>query len=56
MPNWKEDKIAIFLQDNPNQRYTAKAIAEANTTRYPDDYAEKRANPRFETEPNRSPI
>lgn len=43
-------KIALFLQDNPNQRYTAKAIAEAITTRYPEDYAEKRANPRFETE------
>lgn len=43
-------KIAHFLQDNPNQRYTAKVIAEAITTRYPEDYAEKRANPRFETE------
>ncbi|MCI9780098.1 COG2958 family protein [Proteus mirabilis] len=43
-------KIALFLQDNPNQRYTAKAIAEAITTRYPEDYVEKRANPRFETE------
>ncbi|MFV8413391.1 COG2958 family protein [Vibrio owensii] len=43
-------KIALFLQDNPNQRYTAKAIAEAITTRYPEDYAEKRANPRFYTE------
>ncbi|MFA0135188.1 COG2958 family protein [Vibrio splendidus] len=43
-------KIALFLQDNPNQRYTAKTIAEAITTRYPEDYAEKRANPRFETE------
>ena len=36
-------KIALFLQDNANQRYTAKTIAEAITTRYPDDYAEKRA-------------
>ena len=43
-------KIALFLQDNPNLRYTAKAIVEAITTRYPEDYAEKRANPRFETE------
>ena len=43
-------KIALFLQDNANQRYTAKAIAEAITARYPEDYAEKRANPRFETE------
>ncbi|MGR5120447.1 COG2958 family protein [Vibrio astriarenae] len=43
-------KIALFLQGNPNQRYTAKAIAEAITARYPEDYAEKRANPRFKTE------
>lgn len=43
-------KIALFLQDNPNQRYTAKSIAEAITSRYPEDYAEKWANPRFETE------
>ncbi len=43
-------KIALFLQNNPSQQYTAKAIAEAITTRYPEDYAEKRANPRFETE------
>lgn len=43
-------KIALFLQENANQRYTAKAIAEAITARYPEDYAHKRANPRFETE------
>ncbi|HIF9345481.1 TPA: COG2958 family protein [Photobacterium damselae] len=43
-------KIALFLQENPNQRFTAKAIAEAITARYPEDYADKRANPRFGTE------
>lgn len=43
-------KIALFLQENVNQRYTAKAIAEAITALYPEDYSEKRANPRFETE------
>ncbi len=43
-------KIALFLQENANQRYTAKAIAEAITARYPEDYAEKKSNPRFETE------
>lgn len=43
-------KISVFLQENPNQRYTAKQIAEAISARYPDDYVEKRSNPRFETE------
>ncbi len=43
-------KIRIFLQENPNQRYTAKQIAEAIIARYPDDYTEKRANTRFQTE------
>ena len=43
-------KIALFLQENVNQRFTAKAIAEAITALYPADYSEKRANPRFETE------
>ena len=43
-------KIALFLKENANQRFTAKAIAEAITERYPEDYIAKRANPRFETE------
>ncbi|MEJ6080165.1 HrgA protein [Vibrio sp. 1-Bac 57] len=43
-------KIALLLQESPNQRYTAKQIALAVTERYPEDYLDKRANPRFETE------
>lgn len=43
-------KIALLLQESPNQRYTAKQIALAITERYPEDYLDKRANPRFETE------
>jgi hypothetical protein len=43
-------KIAKYLQDNPNQRFTAKKIAHAITNAYPEDYVEKRANPRFEVE------
>lgn len=43
-------KIALFLQENPNQRYTAKQIAYSITSHYPEDYAEKRLNPRFSTQ------
>jgi len=43
-------KIAELLQNNSNQRFTAKQIAVAITENYPDDYSEKRSNPRFETE------
>ena len=43
-------KIAEYLQENLSQRYTAKQIAQAITQRYPSDYVEKRANPRFATE------
>lgn len=43
-------KISMFLEGNPNQRYSAKQIAEAITSRYPADYVEKRANPRFKTD------
>ncbi|MEZ9490517.1 COG2958 family protein [Vibrio breoganii] len=43
-------KIALYLKENPNHRYTAKQIAEAITGRFPEDYSEKRKNPRFETD------
>lgn len=35
-------KIAKFLQDNPNQKFTARQIALAIVEKYPDDYLDKR--------------
>ncbi|WP_031566675.1 COG2958 family protein [Rheinheimera texasensis] len=40
-------KIIEFLKANSAQRFTAREIAEAIVARYPEDYAEKRNNPRF---------
>jgi len=40
-------KVAQYLKDNTNQRFTAKDIAKAITELYPEDYIEKRENPRF---------
>lgn len=36
-----------FLRDYPKERFNARAIAEAIVSLYPEDYAEKRNNPRF---------
>ncbi len=43
-------KIVKFLNDNPNERYNAREIAEKIITLYPEDYKEKKNNPRFEDE------
>ncbi len=43
-------KVVEFLKKNANQRFTARQIAEAIVAAYPDDYAEKRQNSRFEKE------
>lgn len=43
-------KIAQWLAEHPNERFTARQIASAIIKRYPEDYAEKRQNDRFETE------
>lgn len=43
-------KIAKWLMDNPNQRFTAREIAQAIIERYPEDYQEKRQNERFASE------
>ena len=40
-------KVAEFLKEHAGQKYTARQIAEAIIERYPEDYAEKRGNPRF---------
>ncbi|ODN43031.1 COG2958 family protein [Piscirickettsia litoralis] len=43
-------KIALFLKENANRRFTAKEIAVAITDKYSDDYIDKRKNARFEGE------
>lgn len=40
-------KVSQFLQQHPNQKFNARAIAEAIVSLYPEGYAEKRSNPRF---------
>ncbi|MEI8608360.1 HrgA protein [Enterovibrio sp. Hal110] len=40
-------KIAQFLKQHPDQRFSARDIAQAIISAYPEDYADKRANPRF---------
>ena len=44
------DKIIKFLKDNPNRKFTAREIAENIISLYPEDYIEKRKNPRFKGE------
>jgi hypothetical protein len=43
-------KIVKFLQDNPNERFSARDIAEKIVSMYPQDYEEKKSNPRFKDE------
>lgn len=43
-------KIANWLMENPNQKFTAREIAQAIIMRYPEDYQEKRLNDRFVSE------
>lgn len=43
-------KIALFLKEEQPTRYTAKRIAEAIITKYPEDYVKKRANDRFSSD------
>ena len=43
-------KIVAFLKSNPNQKFTARKIAEAILNLCPQDYLEKRNNPRFSTD------
>ncbi|MFD1260535.1 COG2958 family protein [Entomomonas asaccharolytica] len=43
-------KIATWLAEHPNQKFTAREIAKAIIERYPEDYQDKRNNDRFETE------
>lgn len=43
----QNQKIINFLQENPLKRFTTREIAEAIVEKYPEDYQEKRNNPRF---------
>ncbi len=46
----QSQKIVKFLKDNPDKKFNARQIAEQIVASYPDEYAEKKSNPRFETE------
>lgn len=46
----QSQKVVQFLRDHPKERFNARTIAEAIVSLYPDDYAEKRNNPRFADE------
>ena len=43
-------KIVKFLKENPNERFSARDIAEKIVSMYPQDYEEKKNNPRFKDE------
>jgi hypothetical protein len=43
-------KIVELLKANPNQKFNARQIAEQIVGSYPEDYREKRQNPRFPNE------
>lgn len=46
----QSQKIVELLKANPNQKFTARQIADKIVQAYPEDYSEKRLNPRFEDE------
>ncbi|EOU3287232.1 COG2958 family protein [Vibrio harveyi] len=41
------NKIVNLLKNSPKQKFTARQIAESIVAAYPEDYTEKRQNPRF---------
>lgn len=43
----QSQKIAELLKANPNKKFNARQIAEQIVESYPEDYREKRQNPRF---------
>ena len=46
----QSQKIVSLLQANPLKRFGAREIANTITCEYPEDYQEKRNNPRFTTD------
>lgn len=43
----QSQKVAEYLKANPGEKLTARQIAESIIARYPEDYLDKRSNPRF---------
>ncbi|MEN2427358.1 COG2958 family protein [Chromobacterium vaccinii] len=43
----QSQKVAQLLRSHPGQRFTARQIASAIVNQYPEDYTDKRSNPRF---------
>ena len=43
----QSQKIVELLKANPNEKFNARQIAEQIVNAYPEDYREKRQNPRF---------
>ncbi|WP_432786222.1 hypothetical protein AAEX37_00334 [Oligella sp. MSHR50489EDL] len=50
MGNTRVKMIIDTLRDNPHRKFTARELAREFLVRYPEDLAEKRLNPRFDTE------
>lgn len=46
----QSQRIHEFLKNNPDKRFNARQLAEAIVAAYPEDYEEKRLNPRFANE------
>jgi len=46
----QSQKIVELLKANPNKKFNARQIAEQIVEAYPEDYREKRQNPRFADE------
>lgn len=46
----QSQKIVELLKANPNQKFNARQIAEQIVESYPEDYRDKRQNPRFANE------
>ena len=46
----QSQKIVELLKEYPNQKFNARQIAEQIVESYPEDYRDKRQNPRFADE------
>ena len=46
----QSQKIVELLKANPNQKFNARQIAEQIVDSHPEDYRDKRQNPRFADE------
>ena len=46
----QSQKVVELLKSSPNQKFNARQIAEQIAAKYPEDYRDKRDNPRFHDE------